>query len=144
MGTRLATILGASALLGFTAISANASETRVANFVLACDGSNKTFHFNATNLGTAASRFIQGAEISLFDTSGTLQYLILRAAPSGSQPDDTRQLLTLGNRSTHESNQFTGFLQVTTSASGTVALTVDGVCTAPGQIQGLVTVWFFS
>ena len=143
MGTRLATILGASALLGFTAISANASETRVANFVLACDGSNKTFHFNATNLGTAASRFIQGAEISLFDTSGTLQYLILRAAPSGSQPDDTRQLLTLGNRSTHESNQFTGFFSVA-NVNGTIAFTVDGACTAPGQIQGLVTISFFS
>jgi hypothetical protein len=144
------TVLASSLVCcGLAVTSVNASESRNTNFLFACDGQNKTVTFTASNLGNNVTRFIQGAEISLFEnrsaiTNGVellaLQYILLRA-----QGDPTKQLLTLGSREPGARNQFTGFIQVTTSATGTVNFTIDGACNGGfGQIQGNLTIWFFS
>jgi hypothetical protein len=144
------TVLASSLVCcGLAVTSVNASESRNTNFLFACDGQNKTVTFTASNLGNNVTRFIQGAEISLFEnrsaiTNGVellaLQYILLRA-----QGDPTKQLLTLGSREPGARNQFTGFIQVTTSATGTVNFTIDGACNDGfGQIQGNLTIWFFS
>jgi len=150
MWSRLGTFLASSALsIGVAVTSVNASESRNTNFLFTCDGQNKTITFTASNLGNNANRFIQGAEISLFENQErvvgninllALQYILLRA-----QGDPNKQLLTLGSRDPSARNQFTGFIQVTTSATGTVNFTIDGACNGGfGQVQGNVTVWFFS
>jgi hypothetical protein len=135
----LRTVLGVSAFcFGLAATAANASESRNTNFLFTCDGTNKTINFTS-GLGNNVTRLIQGAEISLFENRGGLQYVILRA---GSDPN--KQLLTLGGVDNSRSNQFTGFLQVLTSATGTVTFSIDGACNGGfGQVQGNVTVWFF-
>ena len=79
MLNRLLSLLCLSALgFGAVVLPANASETRVEDFSLQCDGTERTVVFTATGLGTAASRFIQGAEVSVTDSS--LQSLLVRVA----------------------------------------------------------------
>jgi len=138
--THLRTVLCVSALsFGLAATAANASETRNTNFLFACDGTNKTITFSATGLGNAASRFIQGAEISLFENHGGLQYIILRA-----QGNANFQLLTMSTADNRVFRDFTGFFSVP-NVGGTIQFTIDGVCNSgAGQIQGVVTVAFFS
>jgi hypothetical protein len=140
MRNHLRTALWLSAFCcGLAASSANASESRNTNFLFACDGTNKTLTFTFGALGNSVTRFIQGSEISLFENRGGLQYVLLRA-----QSDPNKQLLTLGGRDNSRSDQYQGFIQVTTSATGTVIFTIDGACNGgTGQIQGNVTVWFF-
>ena len=68
MWSRLGTVLASSALsIGVAVTSVNASESRNTNFLFTCDGQNKTITFTVSNLGNNANRFIQGAEISLFE-----------------------------------------------------------------------------
>jgi hypothetical protein len=94
---------------------------------------------NATNLGAAATRFIQGAEISLFENRGGLQYIILRA-----QGNPNVQLLTMGLADNRVFRDFTGFFSVP-NVGGTIQFTIDGACNGgTGQIQGIVTIAFFS
>jgi hypothetical protein len=141
MLNHLRTVLGVSAFcLGLAAIAASASETRNSNFAFTCDGTNKTVSFTASGLGNNTNRFIQSAEVALFENRGGLQYVIVRA-----QGDPNKQLVTLAGSDNSRSNQFTGFYQLTTSATGTVTFTVDGACNGGfGQVQGLVTIGFFS
>jgi hypothetical protein len=139
MRNHLRTALWLSAFCGLAVSSANASESRNTNFLFTCDGTNKTISFTASNLGNSVTRFIQGSEISLFENRGGLQYVILRA-----QGNPTKQLLTLGGRDNSRSDQYEGFIPVTTSATGTLTFTIDGACNGGfGQVQGNVTVWFF-
>ena|SRR2546423_5277436 len=140
MSSHLRTALGVSAFVGLAATAANAAESRNTNFLFTCDGTNKTINFVTTGgLGNSVTRLIQGAEISLFENRGGLQYVILRA-----QGDPNKQLLTLGGVDNSRSNQFTGFIPFTTSATGTLTLTIDGACNGGfGQVQGNVTVWIF-
>jgi hypothetical protein len=142
MWSHLRTVLGVSAFcFGLAATTANAAETRNLNFLFACDGTNKTINFNATALGVSVNRFIQSAEVSLFENRGGLQYVILRALG-----DPNKQLLTLGFADNRANNLFiSSLVQVATNAAGNVPFTIDGACNGgTGQIQGNVTITFFS
>ena len=138
----LKTILGMSALcVGLAATTANAAETRNGNFLFTCDGTNKTTTFTASGLGNSVNRFIQGAEVTLFENRGGLQYIILRA-----QADPNKQLLSLGSADNSRSRDynFSTFV-VLTSATGTVTFTIDGACNGGfGQVQGNFSIIFFS
>src|SRR5262249_40502675 len=111
---------------------------RITTFAFFCNGLPQVVTFNASSLGTSASRFIQGAEISLFQNPGGLQYIVLNALS-----DPAKTLLTLSLSDNHASNQFTGFIQAPLSA-GIMPFSLVGSCTGGGQVQGLVTIWFFS
>jgi hypothetical protein len=137
----LKTILGMSALcVGLAATTANAAETRNGNFLFTCDGTNKTTTFTFSGLGISVNRFIQGAEVTLFENRGGLQYVILRA-----QGLPEKQLLSLGSADNSRSRDYTASLFVTpTSPAGTVTFTIDGACNGGfGQVQGNVSVIFF-
>ncbi len=140
MGNRLLILLVLSALcLGFAVSPAEASESRVANFLFTCDGTNKVFPFTVGGLGNSVTRFIQGAEVILFENHGGLQYILLAAA------GPNRQLVSLSSADNRASNQFTGFLQVTTGPTGDVQFAIQGACNpGAGQVQGTATVWFFN
>jgi hypothetical protein len=139
MWNRLRTILGMFCF-GFAVTSAQALESRNSNFLFPCDGTNKTVNFNAGTLGATVNRFVVGVEISLFENRGGLQYVILRA-----QGDPTKQLATLGFVDNRASNIFTSFMALATNAAGNIPFTIDGACNGGfGQVQGNVTIWFFS
>jgi len=140
MNGRLRTLLGMSALcLGFAVGSAQAAESRTSNFSFSCDGTNKHVVFTTTGgLGNSVTRLIQGAAVALFQNSGGLQYILMTAN------DANKTLLNMGIGANNASNQFTGFLPVTTSATGTVDITIDGACNpGAGIVQGNAIVWFF-
>ena len=136
------TILGVSAFcLGLAATAANAAETRNGTFLFTCDGTNKTVTFTFSGLGISVARFIQGAEVTLFENRGGLQYVILRA-----QALAEKQLLSLGSQDNSNHRDYTSSIfQVNTSPAGTVIFTIDGACNGGfGQVQGNVSVIFFS
>jgi hypothetical protein len=137
----LRTVLSISAFcVGLAATAANAAETRNGNFLFTCDGTNKTTTFTATGLGASVNRFIFGAEITLFENRGGLQYVILRA-----QGDPTKQLLSLGAADDSRSRDYTTFFTVTTNAAGSVIFTIDGACNGGfGQVQGNFSILFFT
>lgn len=138
MGNRTWTLLCLSALgLGFAALPANASESRVQNFSIQCDGTQRTVVFTATGLGTSVTRFIQGTEVSVSDFS--LQNLQVQVAGN---PNKT--LLTMGAGDVSARNQFTGFFQVVTDASGNVAFEVTAACKSKTTLNGIVVISFFS
>jgi hypothetical protein len=141
MWNHLRTVLCCSTLcFGLAATSAHASESRVSNFLFPCTGGNQAVTYTVSGLGNSVTRLIQGAEISLFENNGGLQYIVF-----GAQGDPNKVLLTLSFKDNHASNQFTGFLQVTTSATGTVQMTINGASNPGfGQIQGTAIVFFFS
>ena len=97
------------------------------------------FGFTTTGgLGNNVTRLIQGAAVALFQNSGGLQYILMTAN------DANKTLLNMGLGANNASNQFTGFLQVQTSATGTVDITIDGACNpGAGIVQGNAIVWFF-
>lgn len=140
MWTRLVTVLAFSALGPALAVMpADASETRVSVFVIACDGTNKHVDFIASGLGASANRFIQGAEVTMIDTRGGLLYAVVRA-----QGDEKLQMITTGPGSPSARAEFTGFFRVTADASGNVPFTIDAACTPGGPLPGVVTIGFFS
>jgi hypothetical protein len=136
-------IVGVSALcLGLAAIPANASENRFSGFSIPCDGQAHTVFFLASGLGTAATRFIQGAEISLFNNASGLQFMLLSVDSSGTAV----QLITLGAGQSHWSRDYTGFYSVPNNffgATGNIGFQLTGQCTGP-TITGIVVVGFFS
>ena len=142
MSSHLRTVLGVSAFcFGLAATAANAADTRNANFLFTCDGTNKTITFTAATLGNSTTRFIQSAEVSLFENRGGLQYVILRALG-----DPNKQLLTLGFADNRANNLFiSSLVPVATNAAGNVNFTIDGACNGGfGQVQGNVTITFFN
>ena len=145
MKARLASLLGTLAIsavcFGLTSGLANASETRQSNFLIACDGTNKVVNLTFTGLGTAATRFVQSAEISIFENNGGLQFVLVGATnPAGL----TDLFLTLGKNEITKSNQFTGFYSLTNSG-GSITFQVIGACNVgAGQVQGIVVIGFFS
>jgi len=119
-------------------VTANASESRTTAFVLPCDGQAKQINFTATGLGAAATRFIQSAEISLFQNQGGLQFILLNA-----NLNPNAVIAQMGLTDNHVSNQFTGFYSVPNNL-GVIPFTITGLCSGGGQIQGFVTIGFFS
>jgi len=133
------TILCLSLLgLGLAALPARAVETRIQSFSLACDGHTKTFAYNATGFAASVSRLMQGADVALSETRGGINFLRFQMGAGA-----TRVLLELGHNQVSARAQMTGFMQVTTSAAGTVPFRVIGSCNGGGAIQGFATVFFF-
>ena len=142
MWRRLQTALAVAALCSGLAVMANASESRVVAFKIACDGTQKSQELLVSGLGTANTRFIQGAEASLFEASGKLQYLLVLA---GADPKFT--LLTMGLDNTHVARDFTGFFSVPNQFNGSIgniSIDVAGSCIGPGTVQGFLVINFFS
>lgn len=103
MLTHLRTLAGVSALcFGLAATAANASESRSSTFLFTCDGTNKTTNFTVSGLGNNTTRFVQSAEVALFENRGGLQYVIVRL-----NGDPNKQLVTMGSADNSRSNQFT-------------------------------------
>src|SRR5262245_17190949 len=124
---------------GMTLGLANASETRQSNFLIPCDGTNKTVVFNFTGLGTA-TRFVQSAEVSLFENPSASQYVLVGATSSAGLTD---MLATLGRGVVSRSNQYQGFYPLTPNG-GSITFSVSGSCIGAGQVQGTVVIGFFS
>ena len=140
MLTRLASMLAWSVLgIALAAMPAAASETRVGVFAIACDGTGKHVEFNASGFTPSIARLIQGAEVTVIDTRRALLSVVVRL-----QDDETRELIRVGPRSTHERVDFQGFIQVTTNSLGEVPVSIDAVCSPGDPLQGIVTVYFFS
>jgi hypothetical protein len=140
MGNWIWTLVVLVALwVGFAGSPAGAAESRVGSFTIPCDGANHVVTFTTTGgLGNNVTRLIQGAEVTLFENHGGLQFIFLSAVA------DNRLLLSLSPTDNRASNQFTGFLQVQTSSTGTVNFNVSGACNSGfGQVQGVAIVWFF-
>jgi hypothetical protein len=141
MRIRLPLIL-ALALLGIAAVAtgSDAAESRVGIFSIPCDGANKHTDFFATALGApAATRLIQGGEVSLIGTRGALSYLVVRALG-----DEKKQIVTLGTGAVDARVDFTGFVPATLDGSGNVLIAVDAACTpGAGALTAIVTVYFF-
>lgn len=134
-------VCGSLLCAGLAVTSSTASETRATTFAIACDGQQKVINFTAPGLGAAATRFIQGAELSLFDKAPgiTLQYVALAIAQGPTQGT----LALLGVSDTRASNNFTGFFSVP-NTGGTIPFNIFGSCTGGGQVQGFAVVQFFS
>jgi hypothetical protein len=125
--------------VGFAGSPAEASESRVGSFSFPCDGTNQVVTFTTGGLGNNVTRFIQGAEVTLFENHGGLQSIFLSAVA------DNRVLVSLNPPANRASNQFNGFFPVQTSGTGTVNFSVSGACNSGfGQVQGVAIVWFFS
>src|SRR5262245_60566326 len=123
---------------GMTLGLAQASESRQSNFLIPCDGTNKSVVFTFTGLGTG-TRLVQSAEVSLFENPSAVQYLLVGAtSPAGL----TDMFATLGRGEVSRSNQFTGFYQLTTNG-GSLVFSVSGSCIGAAQIQGTVVIGFF-
>src|SRR5262245_38316576 len=71
-----------------SALPARAAETRVGMLTLTCDGTLRHEQFVAANLGASVARFIQGAEVTVVDQKGKIDYLLVRVAGN-----EERQLL---------------------------------------------------
>jgi len=139
MWNSLRTLFGCSTLcLGLAVTSANAAESRIQAFQFPCDGQQKAISFAAAQLGNNVARFIQGAEVSLFEAPPGFQFVILSAAGN-------TVLVTLGSKETGRSTQFTASLfQTNTNNVGQVFFSIAGACGGGGQVQGFATIWFFS
>jgi len=141
MWNRLRSVLCGSALfLGFALTSANAADARLVSFAFSCDGLAKVVNLNAGGLGNSVARFVQGAEIVVFDNPDSLSFAVLSALS-----DPTKTLLTLGKGGRRATNLFVfSVFQTNTSPSGVVPFTLTGSCLGGGMVQGLVTIDFFS
>src|SRR5262249_25301817 len=132
-------VCASSLCAAFAATSAMASESRVVAFAFACDGTPKLINLTFTNLGAAATRFVQGAEISLFENHGGLQYIVMNMLS-----DSTKTMITMGGpNENHVYRDFTGFFSIPIT-NGSMAGTLTGSCQGGGQIQGLLKIDFFS
>ena len=132
-------VCGSLLCAGLAVTPSTASETRITSFVVPCDGQQKVINFTFSGLGTASTRFIQGAEISLYEKtpSTTLQFIAL------TYQGDNKYLALMGVSDTHVSNQLTGFISVP-NVGGTAPFVLYGSCTGGGQVQGFAMVYFFS
>ena len=146
MPKSLKTILGIAALcLGLAALPANASENRSSGFSIPCDGQAHTVFFFVSGLGTASTRFIQGAEISVFSNASALQFILLSVNSSGTAAN----LLTLGAGNSHAARDFTGFFSVPNNFFGTIGnigFQLTGTCNAGSgpTVDGIAVIGFFS
>jgi hypothetical protein len=127
--------------LGFTVSPATAAESRIQEFSLGCDGTERTIIFTATGLGNSVTRLVQGAEVSLtgVKSAGRLQRLRIQVAGT-----PTKTFLTLGSGEVSARNQFTGFFQVTTDATGNAVFEIIAACKSSKKpLEGIVVLSFF-
>jgi hypothetical protein len=139
MRIRLALVLGSTALaFALSAAPADASSSRVATLSLTCDGTVRHESFNADGFAASTNLLIQGADVTVVDRKGKLEYLLVRAGGS-----DHLQILSMGPRMTQASIALTGFFGVMSDASGNVLITVDAVCRKGPDLTAFVNVMFF-
>ena len=139
MWNSLRTLLCWSTLcVGLAVSSANASETRITGFSIPCTGATQVINFNATGLGTATSRFVQGTEISISNNAGALQFLYL-----GANIGSFATLLTLGAGNSHAFHDYTGFYALP-NTGGTIPFLLYGSCSGGGSVDGVAVIQFFS
>jgi len=142
MLNRLATIMGVTAVaLSTVATPAQASETRVQDISLVCDGTVRTIVFDATNLGVAVNRFIQGASVAVQGSS--LTFLRVRVAG-----DETKTLINMGAGEASSHENYTGFFSTPNNA-GTITFEITASCQGgsnkgPSTLNGFVVIQFFS
>jgi hypothetical protein len=140
MLTRLALSVALVAGATVAAMPTDASESRVGVLTIACDGTNKHIDFSATGLGASVTRFIQGGDVTVIGAPGALLYMVVRALG-----DEKKQVVTLASGASHARVDLQGFIQAPTNASGQLPMTIDAACSpGAGQVQALVTVYFFS
>jgi hypothetical protein len=124
--------------LGLATMPADAGSSRSTNFLFTCDGSNKTINVNVGGFPAASNQFPLGAEVTLFENNGGLQYILLRA-----EGDPNKQILSLGKTESAVRFAMPSFYTTTASAAGVVRFTIDGACNGGfGQVQGNVTIYF--
>jgi Tfp pilus assembly protein PilX len=138
---RLSSILVLAGALAIFAIPAQASETRVHDFSLVCDGTVRTIVFDATNLGTATTRFIQGASVAVQGNS--LTFLRVRVAG-----DETKTLVNMGAGEASSHENYTGFFSTPNNA-GTITFEITASCQGstnkgPTVLNGYAVIQFFS
>jgi hypothetical protein len=142
MLNRLSSILVLAAVaLAIFAIPAQASETRVQDFSLVCDGTVRTIVFDATNLGAATTRFIQGASVAV--QGNTLTFLRVRVAG-----DATKTLINMGAGEASSHENYTGFFSTPNNA-GTITFEITASCAGgsnkgPSVLNGFAVIQFFS
>src|SRR5262249_62204379 len=120
-------VCASSLCAAFAATSAMASESRVVAFAFACDGTPKLINLTFTGLGAAATRFVQGAEISLFENHGGLQYIVVNLLS-----DPTKTMITMGGPNENRAfRDFTGFYSIP-NVNGTIPGTLTGSCQGGG------------
>jgi hypothetical protein len=132
----------AALCFGLAALSAAAAtSSRIGSFVLACDGSNKTVTLNATGFPAGIPVLVIGGEVALFENRGGLQYVMLRIAA-----DPQKQLVTLSSADNRVQTMLGDYaFNMTSNPAGNIPFSIDGACNGGyGQIQGLVTIWFWS
>jgi hypothetical protein len=123
------------------AVPAQASETRVQDFSLVCDGTERTIVFDATNLGTAATRFIQGASVAVQGNS----LIFLRVRVAG---DANKTLINMGAGEASSHENYTGFFSTPNNA-GTITFEINASCQGggnktPSVLNGTAVIQFFS
>jgi len=89
-------------------------------------------------LGAASSRFVQSAEIAIFDNPAAVNFIILEGLT-----DSAKTLMVLGKGETRGFRDFTGFYSIP-NFGGTINFTLVGTCSGGGILQGFVNVAFFS
>jgi hypothetical protein len=125
---RLSSIIGFAALgLVTLAAPALASETRVEDFPLVCDGTSRTIVFDATNMGSAPTRFIQGASVAVQGSS--LIFLQVRVAG-----DATKTLINMGAGEASSHQNYTGFYS-TPNNGGTIAFEITASCQGATRVR---------
>ena len=137
----LKTMLGISALcLGFAALPANAFENRAAGFSIPCDFQPHTVFLVGTGLGTASTRFIQGAEIAVTSNAGALQFLTMSVPNT-----NAGNLIVLAAGNNHQARDYTGFYSVPNNG-GTITVNITGTCNAGSgpTVDGIAVINFFS
>ena len=124
--------------IGVSVTASNASENRTTFFAFNCDGNQQNINFTVSGLGAASTRFIQGSSITLFQRDGTLRYILVYAIN-----DPNRLVASISMTEPRAARDFTGFYSVPNNL-GTMSFLINGLCTGGGQVQGVVTIDFFS
>jgi Tfp pilus assembly protein PilX len=107
----------------------------------ALDGTVRTIVFDATNLGTATTRFIQGASVAVQGNS--LTFLRVRVAG-----DETKTLVNMGAGEASSHENYTGFFSTPNNA-GTITFEITASCQGstnkgPTVLNGYAVIQFFS
>ena len=152
MRSHLGLALGLSSLC-FALVAAPASATvssRATNFLFPCDGTNRTVTFTFGGFAAGSTQNVLGAELSIFENRGGIQYVIMRVQGDPEKQIATTTLTDNKGQTIFSGEGVVGAALVTATmtaiipASGNLVVTVDGACSGGGQTQGLATIWLLN